>query len=61
MEIVRHSNKYVAHELSDYNPSRDLLERLKAFRDTVESKLSDSELEELTDIVETFENEFYTD
>lgn len=61
MEIVRHSNKYVAHELSDYNPSRDLLERLKAFRDTVESKLSDSELEELTDIVETFENEFYTE
>ena len=61
MEIVRHSNKYVAHELSDYNPSRDLLERLKAFRDTVESKLNDSELEELTDIVETFENEFYTE
>ena len=61
MEIVRHSNKYVAHELSDYNPSRDLLERLKAFRDTVESKLNDSELDELTDIVETFENEFYTE
>lgn len=61
MEIVRHSDKYVAHELSDYNPSRDLLERLKAFRDTVESKLNDSELEELTDIVETFENEFYTE
>lgn len=61
MEIIRHSDSYVAHELSDYNPARDLLERLKAFRDTVESKLTDTELGELDTIVEIFENEFYTE